>query len=715
MIRTRKHTVATIIIGVILAWQIPMLGQDTLFIHALAESGVEEIRLRWAPSDPLLWKYANQSGYQIERVTVRNEKGERLSPTKRLASAKKWGPVLPYRAEVWQKMIDTSELAGMGAAALYGEDLAIQELSDNPLVQTYQRSQMDQTRFGLGLLAADQDWTVAQAMGLAFADTQIDKGKTYLYTIYPAAAAQSFKVQAVNVLVSATPTKSLPIPTGLQAQFGDKMVYLEWDANSSPMYTSYSLEKSLDGGYQFVSVNPLPIIPSAQKDSEILMAFYRDSLLENFQKIVYRIRGKTVFGVLSNPSDTISGYGKPQRLEASIGIRRIEEIESKSLKVFWDFPEDLNQHLEGFNLYRARKKQGPFIKLNTIPIKAMERSYTDTSPFTSGYYKVIAKDIYNHKYESYSKLGQLQDETPPAPPTGLVGTLDKDGRVSLSWNRSKEDDLMGYRVFRSNQKDGFYNQVTSYFTKDTTYSHLVDMNTASSKIYYKVIALDFRENYSKKSTFCVVSRPDMIPPIAPVMKQALPTEDGIILSWISSTSHDLLRHQIQRKKTSDEDWKAIFEWSSNASYTEHKDITLDLKQDYNYRVVAFDSIGMTSSSKVITAQPLDKGRRSGIENFQVQQIADQVGVQLEWTYPPNPSLYQFIIYRGKEGEPLRTIQTLWVEDKAKGYTFSAAAFKAYQYQDKATKDKQAYNYQIIAKHKDGGQSPLSPKRSIQIK
>lgn len=711
MTRAKNHTVASIIIGVILAWQIPLRGQDTLFIHALAESWTEEIRLRWAPGDPLLWKYTNQIGYQIERVTIKNQKGERLSPRQRLASAKKWGPVLPYQAEAWQKLIDTSELAGMGAAALYGEDLAIQELSENPLVQTYQRSQMDQTRFGLGLLAADQDWKVAQAMGLAFADNQIEQGKTYLYTIYPSATAKSFNVQAANVLVSATPKKPLPLPTGLQAQFGDKMVYLEWDANSSPMYSSYSVEKSLDGGSQFVKVNPLPIIPSAQKDGRILMAFFRDSLLENFQKTVYRIRGMTVFGTLSQPSDTISGYGKPQRLEADIGISRIEELEPKSLRIHWDFPDELNQHLEGFEVYRARKKQGPFVRLNSTSIKALERAFIDPSPFTSGYYKVIAKDIYGHKYESYSKLGQLQDETPPAPPTGLSGTLDKDGKVNLSWNPNPEDDLMGYRVFRSNQKDGFYNQVTSYFTKDTFYSHMVDMSTITSTIYYKVIALDFRENFSEKSIFCEIKRPDLIPPIPPVMKQALPTEDGIALSWISSTSSDILQHQLQRKKTSNEDWSVIFEWFSQVSFTTYKDIKLDVKQDYSYRVVAYDSVGLAGYSKVISARQLDKGRRSGIENFRVRQFPDQEGIQLEWTYPPAPGLHQFIIYRGELGKPLRTLHTLRIEGEVPEYRLSAA----FTYQDKDTIDKRAYTYQIIAKHKDGGQSPLSPIRSIQTK
>jgi len=708
-----KHTVATIIAWVFLVWQSPLLGQDTLFIHGLAQAEQDQIKIRWAPDKALLWQYANQTGYQIERVTLKDENGATLSPKARLASAKKWDIILPQGPEVWRKMTDTSEIAGMGAAALYGEELSVEELSDSPVVETYQRSKMEETRFGFGLLAADQDWNVAIAMGLGMIDEQISSNRTYLYTIYPAENPESFQVQAANLVIKATSEPSLPSPTGLRASFGDKVVRLEWNANATSIFSGYWIEKSLDGGHQFVPANKLPIVPSAQKDRGELLAFHQDHLLENFQRVVYRVRGKTVFGTLSPPSDTISGYGRPRRLEATIGVDRIEEIEDKQLKVSWDFPELANQHLVGFDLLRSKNKQGPYFKINTAPLKAIDRSFIDSTPYTSGYYKVTAKDIYGYTYESFSRLGQLEDQTPPAPPTGLKGTLDKNGKVKLTWSPNEEGDLMGYRVFRSNQKEGYYNQVTSYFTRDTFYSHEVNMNTSTNTIYYKVIALDYRENYSDKSNFCEIIRPNLIPPIPPVLRQALPKEYGVLLSWTPSSSLDVTQHQIQRKKTSDEEWEVIFDWEKNETFTSYNDSNLVIQVVYNYRVVAIDSVGLESNSKVVRVSQLDKGRRSMIENFQAKLGAEESDVQLQWTYPPASSLYQFVIYRSTGGEPMRTIHTVRLGQESHQNSLEAA-FQAFRYNDNNVDSNQTYKYQIIAKHKDGGLSPLSPIRSIQV-
>lgn len=709
-----RYTVVSILSWVFLAWQCPLLGQDTLFIHAQAQSEKGKLKIRWAPSHASLWVHTNQVGFEIERVTIKDQQGQLLPPKQRLASAKKWGPIIPSPAEDWEKMTDTSEVAGMGASALFGEGIEVEQLSSHPMIRTYQESQSTEMRFGFGLLAADQDWQVATAMGLALEDDQIVENQTYLYSIYPAQRPTSILVEPAHLIIKAIPHSELPIPSGLTANFGDKLVHLQWDANLTPSYGSYWLEKSLDGGQQFVFVNTVPIIPSSQQDQEQLLAFCRDTLTENFQRIVYRIRGKTIFGQMSPPSDTVSGFGKPKRLEAALGITRIEEVGKQTLKISWDFPPEFNQHLEGFAVYRSPKKQGPFLQINPQDLKATVRSFTDYSPYQSGYYQVIAKDLYGHSYASFSSLGQLADHTPPAPPTNLLGTLDQDGKIRLSWSPNIEDDLMGYRVFRSNQKEGYYNQVTSYFTRDTFYNHTIDLNTISSSIYFKVIALDYRENYSEKSIFCEVKIPDLIPPISPVMRRALPQEGSIVLFWNSSSSQDIVLHEIQRKKSHEEDWKTIFTWLEPDHYNHYEDSTIQDFEIYDYRIIARDDSDLQSSSKVITISSLDKGNRAAIEEFQAFLTNPSSEVHLQWKYPQSPSLYQFVIYRSTGNGPLSTIDILRIDQRDAQQDLSTSVFQSYEYMDTKIQDQKIYQYQVIAKHKDGGQSPLSATRIIRV-
>ncbi len=712
----KNYTVALILWGFLLARPFSTIGQDTLFIQAVAHTGTEQIKIRWAPSSYLLWQYTNGVGYKLERVTLKNDLGMLLTPTERLASLKRWSaPFRPVDTKTWKSMIDTSEVAGLAAASLFGEGMMVEDLSTHPMVQIYNQVQEQDNRFGFGLFAADQDWEVAKAMGLAAEDTDIKEGETYLYYIKPAEFPTSFIVAPQALMVKAEAAAKLEAPSSLKAEFGDRVVDLKWDANFRPNYSSYWIEKSLDGGLQFVPVNHLPIVPTQQKEGRFSSAFYRDTLLENFQRVVYRLSAKSIFGELSPPSDTLSGYGQPKRLSASIGISSIRETQAGQLEIQWDFPTKLSQHLEGFELFRAQRKNGPFEKIHTGKLKAADRRFHDETANSVNYYKVKAFDLYGHSYESFSALGQLLDEEPPQAPTGLQGRVDKEGNVSLFWKPNQEDDHMGYRVFRSNQKDGFYNQVTSYFIRDTFYYHQVDMNTSSQSIYYKIIALDFRENYSEKSTSYEVKRPDLIPPIAPLMKRAIPTDTSVSLSWVLSSSTDLAQHQLQRQQTNDPSWTPLLTIEKGKTTNQFNDQTAQLGTTYWYRIVAIDKADLRASSKVIEASPLDKGIRAPIENFEVYRDSSTEAVQISWKYPPAQKLHQFVLYRAEPGRPLRTYQQIMAETSDEGTTSSfEAAFKNFEFQDKSVKTATQYTYQLIAKYKDGGFSPLSPKVVVQL-
>lgn len=712
----KYYTVALLLSGFILACPFNLMGQDTLFIQAVAHTNLDQIKIRWAPSHHLLWQYANEVGYTLERVTLKNQQGVALSPVQRLASLKRWPvPFRPADIASWKSRMDTSEVAGLAAAALFGEDMTVEDLSVHPMVQIYNQVQEQDNRFGFGLFAADQDWDVAKAMGLAATDTDIKVGETYLYYVKPAKYPTSFVVASKALIAKAETAPSLSAPPMLTAQFGDRVVDLKWEASFRPNFSSYWIEKSLDGGQQFVPVNPLPIVPTQQKENGISSAFYRDTLLENFQRIVYRLRAKSIFGELSPPSDTISGFGQPKRLPASIGISSIRENQAGQLEIQWDFPTKLSQHLEGFELFRAAQKNGPFEKIHTGKIKAAERRFQDQSAGSVNYYKVKAFDLYGHTYESFSALGQLLDEEPPLAPTGLQGTVDKDGKVSLSWQPNEEDDLMGYRVFRSNQKDGFYNQVTSYFTRDTFYQHQVDMSTSSKSIYYKVIALDFRENYSKKSIFCEIERPDLIPPIPPLMKRAIPTDTGVSLEWILSSSNDLTQHQLQRQQLEETTWTTLLSIENKQHTRQFNDQTAEKQTTYRYRVIAVDEAGLEASSKVVEISPLDKGIRSPIENFEVHRDSLAESINISWKYPPAEKLHQFVLYRAEPGRPLGTHKQILADAvEAQNAASFQASFKSFEFQDKSIKPGTQYTYQLIAKYRDGGFSPLSSKVTVQV-
>ena len=79
-----------------------------------------------------------------------------------------------------------------------------------------------------------------------------------------------------------------------------------------------------------------------------------------------------------------------------------------------------------------------------------EFQFTLPSPLETGdrfYYKVAAISVDNDTVYSFHSYFFTLDQEPPSIPTGLKGTIDEKGIVSLEWNKNPDNDIRGYRVF----------------------------------------------------------------------------------------------------------------------------------------------------------------------------------------------------------------------------------------------------------------------------
>ncbi|MGD1007184.1 MAG: hypothetical protein ABR980_08145 [Ignavibacteriaceae bacterium] len=86
------------------------------------------------------------------------------------------------------------------------------------------------------------------------------------------------------------------------------------------------------------------------------------------------------------------------------------------------------------------------------------------------------------------------DNTPPAPPTGIV-ILNGDNRVDISWNLSPEHDVEGYNVYSSFNYYGKYTLIGS-----TKNNYFTDYSVKNAITYfYAVTAYDYNGNESELS------------------------------------------------------------------------------------------------------------------------------------------------------------------------------------------------------------------------
>lgn len=94
------------------------------------------------------------------------------------------------------------------------------------------------------------------------------------------------------------------------------------------------------------------------------------------------------------------------------------------------------------------------------------------------------------------------DYTPPKIPSGVM-VLNGDGRVDLSWNHNRENDLAGYNVYYSYTYEGRYTLIGT-----TRNNYFVDYDvTNGTRYYYAVTAFDYNNNESELSLEVVYARP----------------------------------------------------------------------------------------------------------------------------------------------------------------------------------------------------------------
>ena len=288
---------------------------DSLVIKAISKSDGSNVYIRWVPLNYETFQQGNNHGYSIIRRTIAVN-GTRLSLADQHNSTIYLDSLLlPLPEMDWEDMADTSDFAGVAAGAIHGEDFEVDSLSGSDVVKAYSQTTERQNRFGFGLFAADQSFDIAENMALGFIDSTAISGELYLYRIVPLGTDSLQYVRNGSTRAILDSVLTLPVPEAIVAFPGDRMVQISWSNEEIiGYYTGYIIERSADNGSVFSSVNDLPLVQTVQEGLESRQMHFLDSLPNNDDLFVYRVRGKSPFGDLGPPSDTVHVKGQPSPL-----------------------------------------------------------------------------------------------------------------------------------------------------------------------------------------------------------------------------------------------------------------------------------------------------------------------------------------------------------------------------------------------------------------
>jgi hypothetical protein len=678
-------------------------AQPQIHVKGVVHQGV--VRLRWIPADYGVFQKGNTYGYAVTRQLV-SRNGATVSNEDRIASTIVLGPFSPLTETQWDAVADTSDIAGVAQAAIYAEEFNAAPIGGDQLYEAVNKGAQNENRYGFGLFAADQSFNIARYMGLALLDSTAvqEPNGDFTYRVVVLSPDTLTRFRGTG-FVSVSQAFSTTAPVGMQVTTGVGMAMITLPrADLEQQYTSFNLERSADGGATWQRRNDEPLMFLSNDVNSDLMMF-NDTIEMPNVTYKYRMRGVSPFGFDGPPSNAVDGVGKAPVLGIYPEIKTVTEING-SFDLTWEFPAGNNGDIQKFQVMRSDNAEGGFVVLGEPGVT--DRTFNDPSPSPLfNYYKIVAIDNGNSPNQSLAKLGQLNDITPPATPANLEAEVDASGIVTLTWSPNPEADIKGYRVYFSNNPENEFAQITNEVLAVTTFKHQIELKVLGKKVYYKVLATDFRENDSPYSASVFVNRPDVIPPVKPVLTKVEPLPLGVKLEWLYSTSDDVTKHELQRKNKNDQAWSILKTYTTVGLETMYMDSSTNGTGEFSYRMVAFDAAGLGGSSTIIDVKPI-RTNIDTIVHFKAVSSVDgtQKQAKLTWEYAQSNPVQEFQIYRSPDGMQPHLYTTYKVNPEE--ITVDPVTLRAvYIYRDKEINPDETYGYRVLAKFRDGNSSPLT--------
>jgi len=283
-------------------------------------------------------------------------------------------------------------------------------------------------------------------------------------------------------------------------------------------------------------------------------------------------------------------------------------------------------------------------------------------------------------------FGFTKDDIAPQPPVNLIADIDTLGNVLLEWEAPQDNDIRGYRVFWSYEKEGNYAVQSGKLLPNTHFVDELQLKSLTEIVYYYVIAVDYSYNRSEASEIYTLKKPDIIPPAASIFADYKVSEDGIYFEWIASSSLDVTNIKLERSSSEQESWTTIesFDMKKNSFL----DANVEGGKLYQYRLLTIDDDGNKSYNiKPLTLEALTPFFIPSITKLTAEKIDGNL--TLNWEYD-NAQEYEYMVYRQLVNGTLKSLK------KVIGKT---------TFLDNGNIDKA--QYAVVAKAKDGRESKIS--------
>ncbi len=645
------------------------------------------VELRWVPDNILTLRLGFKNSYTVER-------SEGKGKYKQIAVIKS----LPENE--WRDLIKTerdsvvkSDLELAMDFELDSKDTRTANVSlEQGITDLKEKKSREDLQYGILVLISLKDSVVARTIALGYTDATAAEGKIYNYRIRLNGKSDIYEIGEGEVTIAA---KIIPEAYKNEVRVIPKEKGLSFLWLIRPDVAGCFVEREKENETVYTPLNKAPDYSLSNKAYVgTRYGSYSDDLLINYKLYKYRFYGTTAFGEKVLFAE-VQGMPRDMTPPTQPFLKQPKQTKTREVTVSWEM-NGKNNDLKGFRVARSDKDRGDFKVLNKSMLSASTRKFTDTTFSTDApnYYLVYAFDTAGNFSSSFPISVTLIDSLPPGQPKIASAIIDSIGVVKITIEPGKEKDLMGYRLYRSNDPTHEFSVVQYSFKKNRTdsnkiktiFSDTVTLHSLTPKIYYRAVALDFNYNQSMFSDIMAVVRPDTIPPVTPVFKKVLVRKKEVELQFAPSTSKDVTHHTIYRKTDLKAAWTILTYFSKPIN--NFIDTNVKTGITYYYSIRAMDMNGLYSGyASPVYGKPYDDGLRPPVEHLTIDTAKKKI--VLKWDYKDMATGTFFVIYK----------------KDSKGHLIQYERTSDKWFADKKTGKENAYA--IKAMTEDGGQSKLS--------
>ena len=444
-----------------------------------------------------------------------------------------------------------------------------------------------------------------------YVDTGLEELTTYYYAVSASdeIGNESARSGIVQVLTSGSDRVAPAAPQNLSAVTDDDIfsqVSLVWspptrDANGEELtgLTRYVVFRSEGSRNAFVSVDTVDAATSAYVDTGL-------EELTTYYYTVSAIDGDGNESARAGDVSVVTGGPDVVAPQAPADLVALAASSAVEISLSWTPPtRDANGgDLTGLTAYvimRSKSDDASFVSIDTVD--AGDNRYTDSDGLESSttyYYALRALDeVGNSSVRSGAASAKTAGIEAPSGLAANAGIR----TITITWNASGEESLLGYNVYRSTRSDEGFTRLTGvegtpFSTGQTVY---VDSNLVGGQTYFYRASTVTSDGESEQSTFVgatVLS--DSRAPSAPTLVKAEAVRDDpekIDLSWNPPTT------DINGAELTGVDRYYVYRADDVAGpYTQVATVTSPAYQDtglvsvttYYYQIEAIDQVGNTS-------------------------------------------------------------------------------------------------------------------------